>query len=99
MEAAPDEVGKASGVDSMLQRFGVVFGIVIASAVFEAFGQLSTPASVTVGFRPALDAVTASLLHLYLQLRTWDRQPALLAISVAAACFACWGNLRRSARC
>lgn len=38
----------------MAQRFGAVFAIAIASAVFSAHGNLSDPAAVTAGFRPAL---------------------------------------------
>ena len=53
---APDELGKASGINYMMQRLGPVFAIAIASAVFAAYGHLGTPASVTAGFRPALAA-------------------------------------------
>ncbi len=48
------EMGKASGISYMSQRFGAVFAIAIASAVFSAHGNLSNPAAVTAGFRPAL---------------------------------------------
>jgi len=48
------EMGKASGISYMSQRFGAVFAIAIASAVFSAHGSLSNPATVTAGFRPAL---------------------------------------------
>jgi EmrB/QacA subfamily drug resistance transporter len=48
------EMGKASGVNYMAQRFGAVFSIAIASAVFAAHGHLGSPAAVTAGFRPAL---------------------------------------------
>ncbi len=48
------EMGKASGISYMSQRFGAVFAIAIASAVFSAHGSLSNPAAVTAGFRPAL---------------------------------------------
>jgi EmrB/QacA subfamily drug resistance transporter len=51
---APDEIGKASGVNFMAQRFGTVFALAIAGAVFSAHGRLGTPAAVTAGFRPAL---------------------------------------------
>jgi MFS family permease len=51
---AETEMGKASGMNYMAQRFGAVFAIAIASAVFSAHGSLSNPASVTAGFRPAL---------------------------------------------
>ncbi len=53
---APSELGKASGINYMMQRFGAVFAIAIASAVFAAHGHLGTPAGVTDGFRPALAA-------------------------------------------
>jgi MFS family permease len=51
---AQQEMGKASGVNYMAQRFGAVFSIAIASAVFAAHGHLGSPATVTAGFRPAL---------------------------------------------
>ena len=51
---AETEMGKAAGINYMAQRFGAVFSIAIASAVFAAHGHLGTPASVTAGFRPAL---------------------------------------------
>jgi MFS family permease len=53
---APHELGKASGINYMMQRFGAVFAIAITSAVFAAYGHLGTPASVTAGFRPAIAA-------------------------------------------
>ena len=53
---APCELGKASGINYMMQRFGAVFAIAVASAVFAAYGHLGTPASVTDGFKPALAA-------------------------------------------
>jgi EmrB/QacA subfamily drug resistance transporter len=52
----PDELGKASGINYMMQRFGAVFAIAVASAVFTACGNFATPAGVTAGFRPALAA-------------------------------------------
>jgi len=48
------EMGKASGISAMSQRFGAVFAIAIASAVFSAHGNLRDPAAVTAGFQPAL---------------------------------------------
>jgi EmrB/QacA subfamily drug resistance transporter len=51
---APDEMGKASGVNFMAQRFGTVFAIAIASAVFSASGHLGSPASVSAGFASAM---------------------------------------------
>jgi MFS family permease len=48
------QLGKASGVNYMSQRFGTVFAIAIGSAVFAAYGHLGNPAAVTAGFRPAM---------------------------------------------
>jgi EmrB/QacA subfamily drug resistance transporter len=56
----PPDVGRASGVNSTLQRFGGAFGIAVTAAVFTAQGQLGSPAGVVAGFRPAL-AVSALL--------------------------------------
>ncbi|MBS2964268.1 MFS transporter [Actinocrinis puniceicyclus] len=51
---AEADVGKASGANYMAQRFGAVFAVAIASAVFAAHGHLGSPAGVSAGFRPAL---------------------------------------------
>jgi MFS family permease len=51
---APHEMGKASGINYMAQRFGAVFAIAIGSAVFTTYGRLGSPETVTAGFRPAL---------------------------------------------
>jgi EmrB/QacA subfamily drug resistance transporter len=59
---APDEMGKASGINYMAQRLGGVFAIAISTAVFTANGHLGTPASVTDGFKPALAACAAFAL-------------------------------------
>jgi EmrB/QacA subfamily drug resistance transporter len=56
----PAEMGKASGISTMMQRFGAVFAIAIATSVFAAYGHLGSAVSVTSGFRPAL-AVAAGL--------------------------------------
>ena len=48
------QLGKASGINYMAQRFGSVFAVAIGSAVFAAHGHLGNPAAVTAGFRPAL---------------------------------------------
>jgi MFS family permease len=53
---APRELGKASGINYMMQRLGPAVAIAVASATFAAYGHLGTPASVTGGFRPALAA-------------------------------------------
>jgi EmrB/QacA subfamily drug resistance transporter len=57
---APEDIGRSSGVNNTLQRFGGSFGIAVVTAVFAARGHLGSPASVTAGFRPAL-AVSAVL--------------------------------------
>src|SRR5262249_41717341 len=57
---APADMGKASGANSTFQRFGSVFGVAVATAVFAANGHLGTAASFTAGFHPAL-AVLAGL--------------------------------------
>jgi hypothetical protein len=51
---APQELGKASGVNYMMQRFGTVVAVAIGSSVFSAYGHLGSPAAVTSGFKPAL---------------------------------------------
>jgi len=50
------DMGKASGVQNTLQRFGAVFGVAIVAAVFSANGHLGSPATLISGFRPALAA-------------------------------------------
>jgi EmrB/QacA subfamily drug resistance transporter len=60
---APTEIGKASGINYTMQRFGAVFAIAIAGAIFSAHGHLGSPAAFTDGFKPALAAcATLSLL-------------------------------------
>jgi EmrB/QacA subfamily drug resistance transporter len=54
---APRDMGRASGATNTLQRFGGVFGVAVASAVFAANGHLGSAAGFTAGFRPALTAV------------------------------------------
>jgi EmrB/QacA subfamily drug resistance transporter len=51
---APAQLGKASGINYMGQRFGAVFAVAVGSAVFSAYGHLGDPLAVTAGFRPAL---------------------------------------------
>jgi EmrB/QacA subfamily drug resistance transporter len=52
----PADMGKASGVQNTLQRFGGVFGVAIVAAVFAANGTLGSPNTLITGFRPALAA-------------------------------------------
>ncbi len=56
----PAEMGKASGIAAMMQRFGAVFAIAIVTSVFGAFGGLGSAAGVTSGLRPGV-AVAAGL--------------------------------------
>ncbi|HKF75086.1 MAG TPA: DHA2 family efflux MFS transporter permease subunit [Candidatus Dormibacteraeota bacterium] len=58
--AAPQDMGKASGANGTLQRFGGAFGIAVTTAVFAAHGHLGAPASFDAGFKPAM-AVAAGL--------------------------------------
>ena len=51
---APHDIGKASGINYMVQRFGAVFAVAIGSTVFASYGSLGSPAAVTAGFKPAL---------------------------------------------
>jgi len=53
------DIGRASGVQNTLTRFGSVFAVAIASAVFAGSGHLGSPAAFTNGFRPALGVVAA----------------------------------------
>jgi EmrB/QacA subfamily drug resistance transporter len=55
----PRELGKASGINYMAQRFGAVFGVAIGTAVFVSYGRFGSAETVTHGFRPALWACTA----------------------------------------
>src|SRR6266851_8535974 len=57
---SPEALGKAAGVMNTMQQFGAVFGIAIATTVFNSHGSLAATATVTSGYRPAL-AVSAGL--------------------------------------
>jgi EmrB/QacA subfamily drug resistance transporter len=54
---APADIGKASGVNGTVLRFGSAFAVAVAAAVFQAFGRFGTPETFTAGFRPALAVV------------------------------------------
>jgi MFS family permease len=59
----PALLGKAAGTLNTLQQFGAVFGIAVVTTVFDAKGSLTSPGSVTSGYRPALAvAAGASVL-------------------------------------
>jgi EmrB/QacA subfamily drug resistance transporter len=57
---SPASLGKAAGVLNTAQQFGAVFGIAVATTVFNANGSLATAAAILSGYRPAL-AVCAGL--------------------------------------
>jgi EmrB/QacA subfamily drug resistance transporter len=57
---SPQALGKAAGLMNTMQQFGAVFGIAVATTVFNANGSLATAATVTSGYRPAL-GVSAGL--------------------------------------
>ena len=60
LSAVPQQdMGKASGINYMSQRFGAVFGVAIGSTVFATYGGLANPDAVTAGFKPALWACAA----------------------------------------
>jgi EmrB/QacA subfamily drug resistance transporter len=56
---APQEMGKASGINYMSQRFGAVLAVAIGTTVFASYGGLGNAATVTAGFKPALWACAA----------------------------------------
>jgi EmrB/QacA subfamily drug resistance transporter len=57
LSAVPaQDMGKASGVQNTLQRFGSVFGVAIVAAVFSASGHFGSAAGVVTGVRPGLAA-------------------------------------------
>jgi len=76
------DVGKASGMNSTMQRFGAAFAIAIASAVFAANGQLSSAAAFTAGFRPALTVVAALSLLGALAALAISQQPSTARAAV-----------------
>ncbi|HEX3493235.1 MAG TPA: MFS transporter, partial [Streptosporangiaceae bacterium] len=79
------ELGQASGINYMAQRFGTVFAIAIGSAVFSAYGHLGSPAAVTAGFRPALwssvvFAVLAAATALAIPAKASPASPARISV-------------------
>ncbi len=57
-----EDMGKASGVNSTLQRFGGAFGVAVATSSFAAFGSLASPTAFIAGFRPAFVVVAGLAL-------------------------------------
>ena len=82
----PQDMGKASGVNSTMQRFGAAFAIAVAAAVFASNGHIATPASFVAGFQPALFVVASlSLAGALTALGVQSRRPALQAQSMQEA--------------
>ena len=81
----PHEMGKASGVNSTMQRFGAAFAIAIGAAVFASNGHIATPATFVAGFQPALIVVASlSLLGALTALGVQSRAPAVARASAVA---------------
>jgi EmrB/QacA subfamily drug resistance transporter len=82
----PHQLGKASGISNMMQRFGSVFAVAIASTIFTSYSHGSSN-GIAAGFRPAI-AVCSLLAFLgalaALMLRD-RRQPASRTGSVPVA--------------
>jgi MFS family permease len=57
---SPSSLGRAAGVLNTMQQFGAVFGIAVATTVFNAHGSLASATAVISGYRPAL-AVAGAL--------------------------------------
>jgi EmrB/QacA subfamily drug resistance transporter len=55
----PQDMGKASGVNSTVQRFGAAFAVAVGSLVFASNGHIGTPAAFVSGFRPALTVIAS----------------------------------------
>jgi MFS family permease len=82
----PGEMGKASGINSTVQRFGAAFGIAVGSAVFASYGHIGSPASFVAGFQPALIVVgSLSLIGALTALGVRSRNRAIEAQLVVAA--------------
>jgi EmrB/QacA subfamily drug resistance transporter len=85
-----DQMGRASGLNNMLQRLGAVFGVALASTVFSAYGAVGSPAAFTAGFRPALGVAAATafagaLAGVAVISRVTSPQPPAAEVEAAAA--------------
>ena len=82
----PQEMGKASGVNSTVQRFGAAFAIAIGAAVFASYGHIGTPSSFVSGFQPALIVVgSLSLIGAITALGVESRRPVVQVESAVEA--------------
>ncbi len=85
----PADIGKASGVINMLQRFGAAFAIAVVAAVFTAHGSLSGAVNVSSGFKAATIvvagfSVTGAVLALATARRRAKAQAVPAELPVAA---------------
>ena len=80
---SPADIGKASGVNSTMQRFGSAFAIALASAIFAANGHLGSAAAFTDGFRPALTVVAGLSLLGAVAALAITRQPSTVRFPAA----------------
>jgi EmrB/QacA subfamily drug resistance transporter len=81
---APEEMGKASGINYMAQRFGAVFAIAIGTAVFSSYGGFGTAETITAGFKPALWACALFAFLAALSAMAMSPRPKGVADEVAA---------------
>jgi MFS family permease len=82
---APEDVGKASGVNSTLQRFGTAFGVAAATSVFAAYGSLLNPEAFVTGFRPALTVLAGLSFVALVALAVQDHRLAAVEPGAVAA--------------
>ena len=76
---APEQMGKASGINFMAQRFGAVFAIAIGTAIFNSYGRLGAPETVTAGFEPVLWACAVLAVLAALAATAMSRRPQAAA--------------------
>ena len=79
----PQDMGKASGVNSTLQRFGAAFAVAVGAAVFASHGHIGSPTSFVAGFQPALIVVAS--LSLIGAITALGVQPSTRGVAVASA--------------
>jgi len=77
----PEQMGKASGANTMLRELGGVFGIAVVVAVFAGAGSYASPAAFTDGFGPGITVSAALALVgavVALTMPSRDREPVLV---------------------
>jgi EmrB/QacA subfamily drug resistance transporter len=82
---APEAIGKAAGVNSMMRQLGGVFGIAILVAVFAAAGGYASAQAFSDGFAPAIGvAAGLSLLGSVVATALPGRRTAIATASIRA---------------